>query len=110
MIFNSLTLEHFERPRCVGVFPPNTPSVITRTLGNPDAELFVHVYLQQEHYKIIQARFTAIADPFVIAILSYLCEHVDRVPEISADDLLHCFELPALKKHEAGLLLDLFRL
>lgn len=107
---NPLTLTHFENPYGVGAFPAGTLSVITRTLGNPDAELFVHVYLQHAQHKIIQARFTAIGDPFVIAILSYLCTEARRVSEISADDLTHLFELPALKKHEAGLLLDLFRL
>ena len=114
-MYNILTRNHFENPRCIGSFSPNMPNIITRTLGNRDTDFFVQLQLQISNDVIIAARFMACGDPYIIAIMSYLCEWVrnkksGELEQSSVDKLAHQFELPDLKKYYANLLLGLLKI
>ena len=108
-MYNKLVLNYFNNPRHVGTFPEDANNIITKMLGNKDTNFFAQLQIQCVDGKILEARFKACGDPYLIALMSYVTEFMTRndTQTLSADELVHLFELPDLKKHYAALVLGL---
>lgn len=110
---SALVLEHFENPRCVGVFDETEPQVFTGRAGSCEHGELVQLQLQMdlELRAVREVRCKVLGNAYLIATLSWLSEFAaqktcEDMLKLSEDKLISSLNLPKNEHYCAVLCLE----
>ena len=110
---NSLLQQHFASPHNVGSLDSNSPNVRVGKVGLPGGDV-LELYVLIEEEKMVDAKFRAQGNPYLIAMMSYLTDFLinkslKELEGFNYQVLINVFAIPKVKTYCALLVEDVLK-
>jgi nitrogen fixation protein NifU and related proteins len=114
MKYNAIVRQHFFAPYHLGEWPLGADDIVSTSVGSYSLGAVVQLQVKHNHGAIIDTRFKAYGNPYVIAAASYIAQQLmgqslKDAASISYDHIMQALQLPLAQQYCAILLEDAIR-